>query len=64
LKISIAKSSVYSRLEYTTIAEQKRSRLEHAQVIKWFGNLPTFENYHQHTDEKLIQYLIEDDKFI
>jgi putative transposase len=55
------RSYLYS--SYSTIAEQKHSRLEQKQIMQWFGNLSHFENSHQHTDEKLIQHLIEDDYF-
>lgn len=51
----------YPYSSYHTICEQKRSRLEYQQVIEWFGDVQSFEKYHQQFDEKAIQHLVEED---
>ena len=51
----------YPYSSYQAIAEQKHSRIEHNQVLQWFGNLQTFENYHQGFDDSKIRHLIEED---
>jgi len=51
----------YPYSSYQTIHAQKNSRLQHQQVLEWFGNLQIFENYHDACDEQKIASLIEDD---
>ncbi len=51
----------YPYSSYHTIQQQKHSRLAYHQVLTWFSNIQTFENYHQQCDELLIKHLIEDD---
>jgi REP element-mobilizing transposase RayT len=53
----------YPHSSYHTIQQQKRSRLESQQVLEWFGNLQSFENYHEQNDELVIRHLIEEDDF-
>ena len=53
----------YPYSSYQTIRQQKQSRIEHQQVLRWFGSMQSFENYHQQFDEGHIQHLIEDDNF-
>jgi len=53
----------YPHSSYHTIQQQKRSRLESQQVLEWFGNLQSFENYHWQSDELVIRHLIEEDDF-
>lgn len=50
----------YTYSSYHTIREQKHSRVECQQVIDWFGDIQSFEKYHQQFDEKNIHHLIED----
>ncbi|OQW92278.1 MAG: hypothetical protein BWK79_15005 [Beggiatoa sp. IS2] len=53
----------YPYSSYHTIQQQKRSRLESQQVLKWFGNLQSFENHHSQSNEQIIRHLIEEDDF-
>jgi REP element-mobilizing transposase RayT len=53
----------YPHSSYYTIQQQKRSRLESQQVLEWFDNLQSFENYHWQSDELVIRHLIEEDDF-
>jgi putative transposase len=53
----------YPYSSYQTIRQQKPSRIEHQQVLQWFGSMQSFENYHQQFDNGQIQYLIGDDNF-
>jgi len=51
----------YPHSSYQTIRHQKQSRIEHQQVLQWFGSMQSFENYHQQFDEGQVQHLIEND---
>jgi REP element-mobilizing transposase RayT len=51
----------YPYSSYHTIQAQKNSRLQHAQVLAWFGDLQAFENYHLNCNELAIGHLIEND---
>jgi REP element-mobilizing transposase RayT len=51
----------YPYSSFQTIQQQKTSRIAHAQVLQWFGNLHQFENYHQSFDDNKIAHLIEED---
>jgi hypothetical protein len=53
----------YPYSSYQTIRQQKQSRIEHQQVLQWFGSVQSFENYHQQFDNGQIQHLIGDDNF-
>jgi hypothetical protein len=51
----------YPYFFYQTIQQQKHSRIEYSQVLQWFDNLQSFENYHQSSDDSKIAHLIEED---
>jgi REP element-mobilizing transposase RayT len=51
----------YPHSSYQSIFQQKNSRIEIQQVLNWFGNIKSFENYHQQWNESTIQHLIEED---
>jgi len=53
----------YPYSSYQTIRQQKQSRIEHQQVLQWFGSMQSFENYHRQFDNGQIQHLIGDDDF-
>jgi len=53
----------YPYSSYQTIRQQKQSRIEHQQVLQWFGSMQSFENYHRQFDNGQIQHLIGDDNF-
>jgi putative transposase len=53
----------YPYSSYQAIRQQKQSRLEHQQVLQWFGSMQCFENYHRQFDNGQIQHLIGDDDF-
>ncbi len=51
----------YPYSSYQTIYQQKKSRINGQEVMKWFHNPRSFVEYHKKLDEMEIQHLIEDD---
>ena len=51
----------YAYSSYTSISQQRKSIIDNPQVIKWFGSLNAFKQYHQQFDDTKIKHLIQDD---
>ena len=51
----------YPYSSYSTIHQQKCSRIEAQTVLSWFGGISSFEAYHLQCDDRAIKNLMTDD---